>query len=56
MVAWETMPLADQPAVIRDFAEIWRSADKVVYSKRSKRPQIRGRVSSAPSTRARSAR
>ena len=32
MVAWETMPLADQPAVIRDFAEIWRSADKVVYS------------------------
>ena len=32
MVAWETMPLADQPAVIRDFAEIWRAADKVVYS------------------------
>jgi dihydrofolate reductase len=33
MVAWETMPLADQPAFIRDFAEIWRAADKVVYSK-----------------------
>jgi dihydrofolate reductase len=32
MVAWETMPLADQPAVIRDFAEIWRAADNVVYS------------------------
>jgi len=32
MVAWETMPLADEPAVIRDFAEIWRAADKVVYS------------------------
>jgi dihydrofolate reductase len=32
MVAWETMPLADQPAVIRDFAEIWRAADKIVYS------------------------
>ncbi|MDQ3990822.1 MAG: dihydrofolate reductase family protein [Actinomycetota bacterium] len=33
MVAWETMnPLADQPAFIRDFAEIWRAADKVVYS------------------------
>ena len=32
MVAWETMPTADQPPVIRDYAEIWRSADKVVYS------------------------
>lgn len=32
MVAWETMPLADQPAAVRDFAEIWRAADKVVYS------------------------
>ena len=32
LVAWETMPLADQPAFIRDFAEIWRSTDKVVYS------------------------
>jgi dihydrofolate reductase len=32
MVAWGSMPLADQPAVVRDFAEIWRAADKVVYS------------------------
>jgi dihydrofolate reductase len=32
MVAWETMPIEDQPAVIRDYAEIWRGADKVVYS------------------------
>ena len=32
MVAWETMSLADQPPVVRDFAEIWRAADKVVYS------------------------
>jgi dihydrofolate reductase len=32
MVAWETMPLADQPPVVRDFAEIWRAADKIVYS------------------------
>ncbi len=32
LVAWETMELADQPAFIRDFAEIWRAADKVVYS------------------------
>jgi dihydrofolate reductase len=33
MTAWESMPLADQPAHIRDFAEMWRSADKVVYSR-----------------------
>src|SRR5262245_55541801 len=32
LVAWETLPLDDQPAYIREFAEIWRSADKVVYS------------------------
>lgn len=33
MVGWETMPLADQPPLMRDFAEIWRAADKIVYSK-----------------------
>lgn len=33
MVAWETMDLADEPSVVRDFAEIWRLADKVVYSR-----------------------
>jgi dihydrofolate reductase len=33
MVAWETMDLADQPPVIRDFAELWRAAEKIVYSK-----------------------
>jgi dihydrofolate reductase len=33
MLAWETMNLADQPPFIRDFAEIWRAADKIVYSK-----------------------
>jgi dihydrofolate reductase len=32
MVAWETLDLTEQPAVMRDFAEIWRAADKVVYS------------------------
>ena len=32
LVAWETLPLDDKPAYIREFAEIWRSADKVVYS------------------------
>ena len=32
LVAWETMPTEDQPNVIRDYAEIWRAADKIVYS------------------------
>jgi dihydrofolate reductase len=36
MVAWETM---DDPApVMRDFAEIWRAADKVVYSRTLEAP------------------
>jgi dihydrofolate reductase len=34
MVTWETMPtLADQPLFVQDYAEIWRAADKIVYSK-----------------------
>ena len=33
MVAWETLSLADQPPFIQDFAEIWRAAEKVVYSR-----------------------
>jgi dihydrofolate reductase len=33
LVAWETMDTADQPSFIQDFAEIWRAADKIVYSK-----------------------
>jgi dihydrofolate reductase len=33
MVFWETAGGADQPPVMRDFAEIWRAADKIVYSK-----------------------
>jgi dihydrofolate reductase len=33
MVAWENMPaLADQPPVVQDYAEMWRAADKIVYS------------------------
>jgi dihydrofolate reductase len=32
LVAWETVDLADQPPFIRDYAEIWRAADKIVYS------------------------
>ena len=33
LVAWETISLDDQPPFIQDFAEIWRAADKIVYSK-----------------------
>ena len=34
MVFWETMGTGeDQPAVTRDYAAIWRAADKVVYSR-----------------------
>jgi dihydrofolate reductase len=33
MVAWENMDLQGRPAFIRDFAEIWRAADKIVYSR-----------------------
>ena len=32
LVAWESMEVADQPIVIKDFAQIWRAADKVVSS------------------------
>ncbi|MDQ6818579.1 MAG: dihydrofolate reductase family protein [Actinomycetota bacterium] len=34
MVFWETVSTGtDQPAVIRDFAKIWRAAEKIVYSR-----------------------
>ena len=33
MVDWETIDLADQPPVMRDFAEQWQAADKIVYSR-----------------------
>jgi len=34
MVSWENVSTgADQPAVSRDFAEIWRAAEKIVYSR-----------------------
>src|SRR5438309_4392155 len=39
MVYWETVPaLAEQPPVVQDFAEIWRAADKIVYSKTLETP------------------
>jgi dihydrofolate reductase len=32
MVAWESID--DEQPVIKDYAEIWRAADKIVYSRR----------------------
>jgi dihydrofolate reductase len=33
MVFWETAhAITDQPPCVRDFAQIWRAADKIVYS------------------------
>jgi dihydrofolate reductase len=33
MTAWETLDLADEPPVMKDYAEIWRAADKIVFSR-----------------------
>jgi len=39
MVYWETVDTSgDQPAVGRDFAEIWRAAEKIVYSRTLETP------------------
>jgi dihydrofolate reductase len=46
MAGWETDPtLAAQSELMRDFAQIWRAADKVVYSKTlEKAPTGRTRI------------
>ena len=33
MLAWEGLELAGQPPAIQDYAEIWRAADKIVFSR-----------------------
>jgi dihydrofolate reductase len=39
LVFWETAGTADdQPAVTRDFAELWRAAEKIVYSRTLQAP------------------
>lgn len=38
MVFWETANTADEPAVYGDYAQIWRAADKVVYSRTLQSP------------------
>lgn len=32
MLPWETMPLAEQNPLMREFRRMWRAADKIVYS------------------------
>ena len=39
LVPWEDMPLEGHPDVVRDFAGIWRGADKIVYSRTLKEPR-----------------
>lgn len=38
LAVWETMALAGEPEVIRDYAEIWRAAEKVVFSRTLSEP------------------
>ncbi|MDX6699641.1 MAG: hypothetical protein QOE65_3038 [Solirubrobacteraceae bacterium] len=33
MVFWETASTSGEPAVFRDYAELWRATDKIVYSR-----------------------
>jgi dihydrofolate reductase len=33
LAVWETLPLDEQPGYIRDYAELWRDSDKIVYSR-----------------------
>ena len=32
MAVWETWDVAGEPAVVQDYAQVWRAADKVVFS------------------------
>jgi len=33
LAVWETVRLDEQPGYIRDYAELWRDSDKIVYSR-----------------------
>jgi dihydrofolate reductase len=33
MIAWENLDVTGQPPVLQDYAEIWRAADKIVFSR-----------------------
>ncbi len=38
MAWWETMDIRDASAVARDFAQVWRTAEKIVYSRTLQSP------------------
>jgi dihydrofolate reductase len=38
MVFWETVDIDDESEIARDYALVWRSADKVVYSRTLQQP------------------
>jgi dihydrofolate reductase len=38
LMAWENLDTADQPPYMRDFAQIWQAADKVVYPRTLEAP------------------
>jgi dihydrofolate reductase len=38
LVAWETMDSSSEPPYIEDYAQLWRDADKVVYSRTLESP------------------
>src|SRR3954454_19521830 len=53
MVAWDSMPAEGVPAVVADYGEVWRGADKIVYSRTLTAPRSNGpgsRQSSCPPT------
>ena len=33
MMVWETMPVENEPPVVQDYAQIWRAAEKIVFSR-----------------------
>jgi dihydrofolate reductase len=33
MAVWESLDTSDEPPLMADFAELWRAADKIVYSR-----------------------
>lgn len=37
MVVWSTMNVENEPDCMRDYAQIWKAADKIVYSKTLKK-------------------
>jgi dihydrofolate reductase len=38
LVAWETMDTRSEPPYIEDYAQVWRDADKIVYSRTLESP------------------